>query len=185
MQYIPFNPLYIFSGITTYAILILSANEFVQSNQVILSTCFVYIMLLIHILPYRFDIKKQINLYLIGVGIFLLMTIIHSDELPFYLYAIQMACVGASLVKIALPFVKSGEYRNKENASRVIIYNILIYITCCYMTISAFYDYLNVSWTISIILATIAFAQVLIGMKKHYRMHRRPSTAHGEMMEEN
>lgn len=172
MQYLPFNPLYIFSGIISYAIMILSANEFVQSHQVILTICFVYIALLIYILPYRFDIKRYINLYLMGAGIFFMMSLIYSDELPFYLYAIQMICVGASWVKIALPFIKSGEYRNKEYAKRVIVYNILIYTTCCYITISSFYEYLNVSWTISIILAIIAFVQVLVGMKKHFKLLR-------------
>ena len=172
MPYIPFNPLYIFSGIISYAIIILLANEFVQSSQVTLSIYFVYITLLIYILPRRFDIQRNINLYLVGVGLFVLLSVIHSNELPFYLYAIQMICVGASLVKIAQPFIQSGAYRNKENKSRVIVFNMLIYVTCCYITISSFYAYLDLSWSISIILAIIAFAQILIGMRKHFKLLR-------------
>ena len=173
VKYNPFNPIFIFSGVVTYVFMIISANELVNNNQLILITGFIYLTLLIHILPYRFSIKSYANAYLIAASGFFVLNLIYLDKLDLYAYFIQFTCVVLSMVKIAVPFIKNGDYKIKQNNSRVIAFNIIIYLTCFFMTILWLdLEGLNLSWTISIISVIIAFVQILIGMKVQFKLLR-------------
>lgn len=173
VKYSQFNPILIFSGIITYAVMIVLANQLVNDSQLILMTGFLYLTLLIQILPHRFSVTSHANAYLTAAAGLLVLNLIYHDELSLYAYIIQLICVASSLVKIATPFVKSGDYKLSRNASRVVVFNIIIYLTCYLSTILYLdIDGLNLSWTISIISVIIAFIQILVGMKVHFKLLR-------------
>lgn len=173
VKYNLFNPIFIFSGVITYVIMIVLARELVDNDQFILVIGVVYLASLIHILPYRFSIKSHTNAYLVAAMGFFIMNLIYIYNLDLYVYLIQFVCVTASLVKIAMPFIKNGDYKIKKNKNKVIAFNIIIYLTCFLMTILWLNTQaMNMSWLISIISVIIAFVQILVGMKVHFKLLR-------------